>query len=135
VRALREKGFSVLALCASEFQPPAALFEGIRVIYAPNEDSWEGTHVNRLKLAIRAGIEVAQALQEGKKTLVTCRMGINRSSLVTAIALYLFMGWEGAKCVQHIRQRRKGTLSNSHFSRIIRTLGTRRVAPPGFVIP
>lgn len=123
---LRMRGFSLLVLCAMEYQLPAHLFEGVEVVYAPNDDSWEGARADRVKMALTAARRVSAAMNEGRKCLVTCWAGINRSGLVTGISLHIVTGWSGDQCVRHIRARRKKALGNPHFSRLIRSLGTKR---------
>jgi protein-tyrosine phosphatase len=55
-------------------------------------------------------------VSEGAQVLVTCRMGKNRSGLVSALALHLLTGQSGKACIQHIQSRRKGALRNPGFN-------------------
>lgn len=117
-----------MVLCAAEYQLPAHLFGGVEVVYAPNDDSAEGANPQPVRVALAAARQVQAAMMSGRKCLVTCWAGINRSGLVTGISLHLATGWPGDQCVRHIRARRKNALGNPHFSRLIRALGTKRPA-------
>ena len=125
--ALQNKGFAVLVLCAREFQYQANLFPGIKVIHASNDDHGSLPLTReKLRVAIQAARQVVDALKAGQKVLVTCHAGLNRSGLVSALALHLFYGWSGAKCIALIRLRRHSRvrpdlapLSNRDFVRAL----------------
>jgi len=105
--AVKASGFSMLVLCAEEFQDPAEDFPGVEVVHAANYD--DGQHnltPELLTVAVTAAHRVKDAVEKGRKVLVTCRMGINRSGLVTAFALHLIYGWAGAACVARVKKMR-----------------------------
>jgi hypothetical protein len=81
--------FDVLVLAAKEAQPPARLFLGMRVIYAPLDDSGEPMTDKEVRTAIWAAVRVRELLDAGKRVLVTCWQGRNRSALIAALALML----------------------------------------------
>jgi protein-tyrosine phosphatase len=118
---LREFGFDVLVLCATEFQPPANQFPGVTVIHAPNDDS-DMTSRDQLDTVLQAARKVAEAARADKNVLVTCYLGLNRSGLVTALALHLLTGWPGWKCAKTVKLQRPYALSNQHFVRLIERL-------------
>ncbi len=118
---LREMGFDVLVLCASEFQPPAEMFPGVTVIHAPNDDGDEPTR-EQLEGAIQAARQVVEAVRADKNVLVTCYLGLNRSGLVSALALYFLTGWPGRKCIQTVKLQRPNALSNQHFTKLLERL-------------
>ena len=64
--------------------------------------------------ALEAAQTVAQYLSEGKKVLCTCAMGINRSSLVAALALVL-LGVKPHRAISRIREARGYALVNPWF--------------------
>lgn len=118
---LAKRGFEVLVLCAEENQHKDMYHGGIQVICAPGEDD---SRVNRMRRFlptwILAAQRVAVLLKAGKKVLVTCMAGLNRSGMVSAMALYLVTGWDGAKCVQHVQQTRQDALCNDTFASWLR---------------
>lgn len=137
---VRDSGFQVLVLAAEELQEPASSYPGVQVIHAPNYD--DGVHrLNRddLQIAIQAGRQVADAVRAGRKTLSTCAAGMNRSGLVTAIALHVLFGWDGNTCVQRVRKQRRSKrgltpLSNMEFVEAVIRLPSAGTAPPGWTM-
>ncbi len=113
--AVRQSGFDVLVLCAQEYQPPAEHFPGVQVIHAPNLDGGEPLDRPRLALALQAARQAAQAIRQGKQVLSTCRMGLNRSGLVSALTLYFLTGSPGVRCVEQVQRGRPGGLANPKF--------------------
>ena len=111
---LRRLGFRLLVLCANEYQPAAPLFEGVRVIHAPNDDGPSMTQEQEQRVKA-AAIEVAKAIRARQRVLVTCRMGHNRSGLVTAAALHLLTGRSGRTCAAYVQAARPGALRNPYF--------------------
>jgi hypothetical protein len=149
-RAVAASGFSMLVLCAVELQEPAELFPGVEVVHAPNYDDYENPLTReRLTVAMEAARRVQGMVEQGKKVLVTCRAGMNRSGLVTALALHLLYNWDGGTCIRKVRQNRtewKGfrPLSNPDFTRALRRLQPKntsgvpkgwREGPGGVLIP
>lgn len=131
--ALRDLGFKVLVLCAQEWQPAAHQFQGVRVIYAPNDD--DPTRMptrEELLIAVRAARDVAQAVRDGQKVLVTCWQGWNRSGLVSALALYLLTGSSGVECRLQVQLRRDHALVNRGFQRALDSLSPIAVERPSF---
>lgn len=113
-------GFSMIVLCAEEMQPAEQEFPGVEVVYAPMSDSLdEGKFVGNLETAQHAARQVARALEDGRKVLVTCAMGRNRSSLVTGLALIMYSGISGREAARKIRAVRKNALTNDLFSRYL----------------
>jgi len=113
---VRDAGFNLLVLCAEEFQPPAHKFTGIDVVHAPNQDQdyYPPSRV-QLQGALDAATKVSEALQAKQKVLVTCWAGINRSGLVSALALHLFLGISGDDACALVKKGRPIALSNSQF--------------------
>jgi hypothetical protein len=112
---LRDKGFDVVVLAASDHQD-ASWYPGLHVILAPGDDD-ERPHrlMNFLPTWQAAAREVASHVRSGKKVLVTCMSGYNRSGIVTAMALHELTGWNGHVCVETIKRRRQYALSNKTF--------------------
>ncbi len=117
---VEQHGFKLLVLCAQEYQPRSKEFgfrgPDIVVAHAPFDDSHRFTGLMR-DTAVAAGRDVAHQLAGGKKVLVTCHAGINRSALVAGIAmLRLYPKMTADRVVGMIRARRmRQCLSNGVF--------------------
>ncbi len=109
--------FDVLVLCAAELQPPHPAFHG-RVIHCPLPDA--ALDRAELVMALQAGRAVADELVAGKRVLVTCAQGINRSALVACLALGLVTELTPQQLVANVRKKRNPMcLSNDHFLKIL----------------
>jgi len=116
-------------LCAREHQYPSLYFPDVAVANAPNDDNAAYGPLTREKLqtALQAAHRVVKTVKAGKAALVTCAAGLNRSGLVSALALHLLYGWSGDRCIKQVRSRRPSKkmikpLSNSDFTRVLRNL-------------
>lgn len=104
---VREAGFQVLVLCAREYQLEPENYPGVQVVHAPNDDSVQFPLTReKLSVAVTAARAVAKAVRAKQKTLVTCAAGLNRSGLVSALALHLLNGWAGDQCIMVVRKFR-----------------------------
>lgn len=120
---IRDAGFHLLVLCASEYQLPAEDFPGVEVIHAPNEDDDSRPPTREeLKIAVQAAERVVEALQAGKKVLVTCWAGRNRSGLVSALALRKHLGLSGLKVITLVQMCRPRALTNTQFEECLARL-------------
>jgi len=121
--ALANLGFKGLVLCAMEHQPAASRFSGIQVLHAPNDDDFERLPTREeLRLAFQAARGVAKLVSDGLPVLVTCRMGKNRSGLVSALAIHFLAGLGGMECLFQVRSHRKGALGNPGFQEALSRL-------------
>jgi protein-tyrosine phosphatase len=110
-----------LVLAALEHQPrvPAGL-DGCRISL---EDRLPPTA--ELERLIRAGADdvardVARRLKRGHRVLVTCAQGLNRSGLVSGLALRQ-LGFDGGRAVELVRRARgRDALSNPAFAAMVR---------------
>jgi protein-tyrosine phosphatase len=117
---LRTAGFDVLVLCAKEFQPAAFHFPGVEVVHCP---LWDGEASMSELVAAREGARrAAEAHRQGRRVLVTCRQGRNRSGLVVAMTIRMLTGASGKRIVHHIRKRRSLALTNTAFARALGAL-------------
>jgi len=113
---LRDAGFTMLVLCAMEHQPSADNFPGIEVIHAPNDDDDSRRPTsNELRIAIDASQHVLRALQAERQVLVTCWAGLNRSGLVSALALRKHLGISGSSAIKVVQMMRPKALTNRMF--------------------
>jgi protein-tyrosine phosphatase len=125
--------FHTLVLCAEEMQPmPRELAEaGVKYpkyIYAPNDDSENPLTMVQADLAVRAAGEVARDFLKGRRILVSCMQGRNRSGLVTALALTKIYGMSGEKALALVQARVPRSLTNQSFRRFLRALPARNLS-------
>lgn len=117
-----DHGFDVLVLCAVEHQNSGA-YDDIDIILAPNRDnSWVPPTKEELDIAIRAAKRVVEAVQANKQVLVTCIAGLNRSGLVSALALRELLGISGSAAMKAVRYGRPGALFNPWFEQYLEQL-------------
>lgn len=108
----------LLALCAYEYQPPDQSFPGVVLVRAQLDDAEPSSR--EIEAAIRAAEKVATAMRNGQTCLVTCMAGLNRSGLVSGLALRMH-GYTGRGAVQAVqRARGRDALGNLHFREIVR---------------
>jgi protein-tyrosine phosphatase len=123
--ALRNAGFDTVVLTAKEVQPSASEYPGVRVLRAALDDRpWVPAQE-----AHRLAQQVAAEVRAGRKVLVTCYMGWNRSGLVTMLALWYLTGRPGVNIVQHVRARRPvpRVMANRYFEEHVKLLPPRRL--------
>lgn len=112
---VKDSGFSLLILCAREYQPPANNFPGIEVFYAPNKDNFIiPPSRETLNSALQAANKAVEFLQRKKQVLVTCWAGINRSGLVSAIILHKLLNVSGITACSII-ERQRTVITNPQF--------------------
>lgn len=120
----RHEDVDVIVLAAEEYQPLADLFPGAEVIHAPlDDDSSRPIRQDEIVTATKAASRVASRLREGRRVLSSCAMGLNRSSLVAALAMHEVWGMGAEEIIERIRQARgELALSNPNFERLIRVV-------------
>ena len=117
-------GMDVIVLAAAEYQPPAHLFPGAEVIHAPlDDDPRRAMTDEEIATATRAAARVSRQLREGRRVLSTCQMGLNRSSLVAALAMQEVYGMSADEIVGKLRRARgQWALSNPNFEKLLRVV-------------
>jgi protein-tyrosine phosphatase len=112
--------FDVVVLCAAEIQPERMAFHGT-VIRAPIPDATlDNAELTRALLASKA---VGDALLAGRRVLVTCAQGLNRSALVASLALGRITRMSAQDLILTMRLRRHPqALFNQHFQEILRRI-------------
>lgn len=117
--SVRDEGFESLVLCAVEWQPPEDRYPGVEVHHAPFRDC-HGVTRDEVATALQAADWTARRISEGRRTLVTCMAGRNRSGLVCSLALSMASGTDPAKCGEIVRRHRgPEALSNAKFVDIL----------------
>ena len=113
-----------IVLCAEEYQPRAESFPGVEVIHAPLDDApGRLMRSSEISTATHAAGRVARRLRANRKVLVTCAMGLNRSSLVAALAMNDVWGMGAEEIIARIRQARgEWALSNPNFEKLLRVV-------------
>lgn len=121
---VRRHGFDVLVLCAEEHQPPDHKFPGVEVFRCPFGDVRGPMDPRTAKMIYLTADRAARRLLAGKRVLVTCQAGLNRSGLVTALTLHVSTGRDPMDCVRQVRRSREvggvKALFNEDFVRILR---------------
>lgn len=106
-----------LVLCWREGQGAWGRFDGsrLRILRAPMDDDQRTLRPLDATVAVGTAADVAMAVKTGGVVLVTCRLGLNRSGLVSALAARLILRCSGAEALALVRARRPGALSNPGF--------------------
>lgn len=117
--------FDVVVLCAVEHQ--SVPFKGCHIIKAPLDDA--RPTAQEVHIAISAAKTIHELRRRGKRVLVTCAQGVNRSALVAAMALML-EGHSAQSAIHTIREHRRPPIGltplfNPHFQALLRQLDRR----------
>lgn len=121
------RAFDLVVLCAEEYQPHRGTFPSTtRIVYAPIDDAVLSPR--EAYTAEVASDVVARTLQAGRRALVTCMAGRNRSGLVSALSLCRLYGCSGTEAVAMVRARRPNALTNESFVDYLSRIQTRRRA-------
>jgi len=126
------QGFDVIVFVADENLPRAEDFPGVKLELFPFDDSSLLSR-GEIQNAVRAARSVSTHLRAGRRVLVACRMGRNRSAFVCALALHIMTGKPGLECAKFVRERRRDlhgipALSNEAFFRALAGLRARGAA-------
>lgn len=101
--------FDLIVLSDDQYQPADSAFPGAKVYRVPLPDDWRTfTPVEReaaYARAAKAGETAAAWHRRGKRVLITCGAGLNRSGLITGIALRN-LGYTATDAVVLIRKAR-----------------------------
>lgn len=111
-------GYDVLALCELEWQPKGERFPGVRVVHVPLDDE-DPLRAETVWTARRGARMVAEHMRKGRRALVCCHAGLNRSGLVSALILRELLGVPGQKCRELVQACRPGALFNPAFARYL----------------
>jgi protein-tyrosine phosphatase len=119
-------GWDAIALMAPQYDKVALTFKdsGIRFVYLPILDGpLLGKDLNRIFIVAKY---VARSVKSGKKVLVACWAGKNRSGLISSIATMYLTGCSGPEAIAGVRQAR-GTdaMSNPWFEQFVSSIEVR----------
>ena len=112
----------VIVLAAREWQPPSFTYPNVAVLHVPlADDPSRPMPTAQAGSAISAARTVARYLRAGQRVLVTCHLGLNRSSLIAGLAMRLAYGTKVDNVITTIREARgPQALRNPHFVRLLR---------------
>jgi hypothetical protein len=115
---LADAGFDVVVFCADDIQPPSILLPGVIVLHAGIDDSYHLSSRER-SVVVSAARAAARHVKDGRRVLITCRQGRNRSGLVSALAIHFLTGMSGKRAARHVQDMRVTrfgpALSNDYF--------------------
>lgn len=125
--------FDVIILCAElrEYEyhglSPQDIANRFRaeVHCSPNDDGERPFTREQATRALQASRLVCKRFQAGKKVLVSCMQGRNRSGLVSALALHRLYGMAGERCIKYIQNKRANALTNPEFNKFLDQLAAR----------
>lgn len=116
--------FDVLVLTAREHQPQQVAFHGVTIRCGIPDGHLDHQEVAR---AVNGARATANSLVRGKRVLVTCAAGLNRSVFVAALALARLTRMTADQIIELMRDRRHPTaLYNQHFCDLLRTFVRQR---------
>jgi hypothetical protein len=107
--------FQTIVLAAKEYQLHARQLPGSKVVYAPLDDNALGMQPYEGRLIENASFECWADWRQGKRILVTCAMGLNRSGVVMARTLMRCFRWDAETAIRCVQAGRPGALYNRHF--------------------
>lgn len=115
--------FDVVVLVSSGFQPPRHAVGAPLVIRAPYDDGRLSTRES--VLALRVAERVQKFIRRGKRVLVTCSAGWNRSGLINGLVLismqrFGMYGDADAAIAAVRRARGEHALGNHSFQQFLR---------------
>ncbi len=125
--------FDVVVFTAVEKQPKPAQLKAVpKTItvkkFPLDDDPYQPITREQVAELTHLAKELAYYLRNGKRVLITCAMGMNRSGLLTALTLMAVTGCTGRSAFETVQSRRRpmddGTraLFNPIFSRFVQTL-------------
>lgn len=121
-RSAREvlgEGFTVVVFAAYEVQPPDHVLRGLEALRCPLVDDYERLPSrDDWQRALDCAEQAVRRLEAGKRVLVTCAQGRNRSGLISAMAL-VHSGWRSLDAVRRIQGCRLHALTNPQFVRAL----------------
>ena len=124
---LRRDKFDVIVFCATDFQPSANAYFPTDCIFCPFKDNDAGPSPAKLKEIYELADKISMMIMGGKKVLITCAAGLNRSGLLTALVINKLTGWGGAACINLVRSKRRivagmSPLYNQAFVKILQSI-------------
>ncbi len=116
--------FDLLVLAAKEWQPRArdGHFVGVPEVYhCPlDDDGWRDLSGYETECILDCARVVANYLTAKKRVLVTCAAGLNRSGVISALAMRMAYDFTPNRAIMLVRHARgPHALSNGSFERLV----------------
>lgn len=119
---LAKQGFKLLVLAAQEYQPSPAAFPGLHVVRCGYDDVPEQPDP-ALAAKLRGVAQLVEArVRAGDRCLITCMAGLNRSGLITALAVRRLLGVTGRDAANLVRAKRPHALINQDYYNFVAQL-------------
>jgi len=113
-KKIQDLRINVVIDLAGGFDPHMKFLD--QYLYWPFEDKDE---LPDRSLLLNVANFAFHSLGSGKKVLTHCTAGYNRSGLVNAVILMIFLGTSGLHAMEYIRKARPGALYNKTFSEFL----------------
>lgn len=114
---------SLFITTSVDFQPRPS--GGPTIIFCPLTDDAFELVAGDKERAAAAATQAASAIKQGRKVLVTCRQGLNRSGLVCALTL-VELGYTREDALSTVQSTRPGSIYNWFFRQLILGLPSTR---------
>ncbi len=112
--------FDCLVLSAMEYLPGPTCYPKVKTLTVALNDDGSPMRKDEMAAAVKAAGKVISWLAEGKRVLVTCHQGRNRSGLICALALCKGRGMSPGRAVRTVRAARgENALRNPYFVRFL----------------
>lgn len=109
---LNKYKFDLIVLCAEEYQPEKVRGVG-HIMHLPLRDfKLSMRRIDRVEYMAQL---LAPAINEGKKVLVCCMGGLDRSAFVCALILHHMTGMSPACAAEYVKERRRGALQDIQY--------------------
>lgn len=117
---VREQGIGVVVdLADADTVAPAEQVDGLVYLKSPLVD---GDDVPDPALTLRLATLVAGLVDDGRRVLVHCTFGRNRSGLLATLVVREVLGLTGEQALAHVQERRRRVVNNEGFARWLRSL-------------
>lgn len=117
---MREQGIGVVVdLADADTVAPAEQVDGLVYLKSPLVD---GDDVPDPALTLRLATLVAGLVDDGRRVLVHCTFGRNRSGLLATLVVREVLGLTGEQALAHVQERRRRVVNNEGFARWLRSL-------------
>lgn len=114
--------FDCLVLSAMEYLPGPTCYPRVETLAVSLNDDGSPMRKEEMAEAVRAAGKVLSWLRGGKRVLVSCHQGRNRSGLICALALCKGQGMTPKQAVETVRQARgPNALRNDYFLRFLKS--------------